>query len=360
MVGRRDRGLQSSRVLAMVVLAVWFSSLFPAVLGLKTTPGSPCTDICGKTGTTSNTTSSEITCLDSDFDTGKGSDFQKCISCQLESKHSDSGTGETDVDWALYNLRFSFTSCVFNHPAQVTNTTSPCPVACDGIRTAAEYDIGKPDSNSLDNWCSQPSFADNVVNTCTFCYNLTSNQVYQANFLESIRYNCHFQTPRGHAFNIAPSRIFTQVLLPSSMSLTTPGANSSNVNLGVVIALPILGFIIILLAVGACCFFFIRHRRKRVRENRMTNQLYARWNDPSMGTPKQGNGGWPAHDAYAAGGYGTGQGFGFVDNDGRGQEVGYGHDYSKHGFPQEINESGALPPHAVSSHGTEYDRKPPL
>lgn len=54
-------------------------------------------------------------------------------------------------------------------------------MACDGIRPAAEYDIGKPDVNSLDNWCSQPSFADNVVNQCTFCYNLTTTQVYLAN-----------------------------------------------------------------------------------------------------------------------------------------------------------------------------------
>lgn len=178
--------------------------------------------------------------------------------------------------------------------------------------------------------------------------------------LESIRYNCHFRTSTGRAFEVAPSRIFTQVLLPSSMSLTTPSANSSNVNLGVVIALPILGFVIILLGVGACCFFFIRHRRKRVRENRMTNHLYARWNDTTISTPNQGGGGWPAHDPYAAGGYGAGQGLGFVDTDGRGHEVGYGHAYSKPEYSQEINEAGALPPHAVSSHGIEYDRKPPL
>lgn len=86
----------------MVVLAVLFSSLFPVVLGLRTTSGSPCTEVCGKTGTTSNTTASEISCLDSEFTKStKGSEFEECISCQLESKHSDSSTGETDVNWAL-------------------------------------------------------------------------------------------------------------------------------------------------------------------------------------------------------------------------------------------------------------------
>lgn len=179
--------------------------------------------------------------------------------------------------------------------------------------------------------------------------------------LESIRYNCHFRTPTGSAFEVAPSRIFTSVLLPSSMSLTTPGANSSNVNLGIVIALPILGFIIILLGLGACCFFFVRYRRKRVRETRMTNHLYARWNDTTISTPKQESGGWPeAHNPYAAGAYNAGHGLGFVDNDGRGHEVGYGCDYSKQELSQGISEAGALPPHAVSSPEVEYDRKQPL
>lgn len=43
------------------------------------------------------------------------------------------------------------------------------------------------------------------------------------------------------------------------------------------------------------------------------------------------------HGAAAAG-YGYGPGFGFVDSDGKGQQIGYGHDYSKAGFQQEITE----------------------
>lgn len=168
--------------------------------------------------------------------------------------------------------------------------------------------------------------------------------------LESIRYNCHFSATVGYAFDISPSRIFTETLLPSSMSLSTPSASSaSGVNLGVVIALPILGFIIILVSLGTCCFFFIRHRRKRVRRNRYQSHLYDRWNDTTITTPKHNQGGWgwagqPGYSdddqaAAAAAADGYGHGFGFVDNDGRGHEVGYGHDYSKAGFQQEISEA---------------------
>lgn len=99
MLGLSDGSLRSSRMLAFVLAAILLNSPAPVVLGLKTTPGSPCTDVCG---TTANTTSSEIVCLDQSYDqlsVGKG--FQKCISCQLDSKFNDASTGESDVNWGL-------------------------------------------------------------------------------------------------------------------------------------------------------------------------------------------------------------------------------------------------------------------
>lgn len=99
MLGLSDGRLRSSRMLAFVLAAILLNTPAPVVLGLKTTPGSPCTDVCG---TTANTTSSEIVCLDQSYDqlsVGKG--FQKCISCQLDSKFNDASTGESDVNWGL-------------------------------------------------------------------------------------------------------------------------------------------------------------------------------------------------------------------------------------------------------------------
>lgn len=150
------------------------------------------------------------------------------------------------------------------------------------------------------------------------------------------------------------------------MSLSTPSAvTSPGVNLGVVVALPILGFVVILIALAGCCFFFIRWRRKRVRRNRYQSHLYDRWNDTTISTPKQSPNGWAwadpnvqggytdtSHQMHAAAaGYGYGPGFGFVDNDGRSHEVGYGHDYSKTAFQQEITET----PPSAHQHGTVSD-----
>ncbi|KAJ5206923.1 hypothetical protein N7491_002447 [Penicillium cf. griseofulvum] len=326
MFGLSDSSSGSSRMLAFVVAVILLNSPAPVVFGLKTTPGSPCTDVCGKT---TNTTSSEIACVDQSYNnTSVGKSFEKCISCQLDSEFHDMNTGESDVNWGLYNLRYAFSTCVFGFPDSISNVSSPCPVACDGVRLAVRTHIEDPDTSNLNSWCDTKSFADNVVNTCEFCYNLTTTQVYMANFLESIRYNCHFKTATGKPFNIAPTRIFSQSLLPSSLSLTTPGPDHSNLNLGLVIAVPIVGFLILVAALTVCCFFFIRHRRRKVRRNRQSSHMYNGWNGASGASPTSAQlqqQAWVEQQMYNSGGHGHGPGFGFVDNDGRGQELPYGH-----------------------------------
>ncbi|KGO75667.1 hypothetical protein PITC_030190 [Penicillium italicum] len=356
MLGLSDDGSRASRTLAFFLAVVLLNSPAPAVFALITTPGSPCTDVCGQTA---NTTSSEIVCADQSYSqTSVGKSFEKCISCQLDSKFNDENTGESDVNWGLYNLRYAFSTCVFGFPDLISNISTPCPVACDGVRLAVETNIEDPGTSNLDSWCDAPSFADNVVNTCEFCYNLTANQVYMANFLESIRYNCHFKTVTGDAFDIAPTRIFTQSLLPSSLSLTTSLPKLSKLDLGVIIAVPVVGFLILVVLVATGCYFFIRHRRKKARRNRQLVNPYNHWNGASL-TSAQQQQAWAEQQMYNSGGYGQGAGFGFVDNDGRGQELAYGHgqdqryqtqqyqqpfqDQDKPGFSQEIIEESAQP-----------------
>ncbi|GMF72332.1 unnamed protein product [Aspergillus oryzae] len=81
---------------ALIILC----QLVPLAVALRTAPGSPCANVCNKQST--NTTGSEITCLDTDFtSTSKGSQFKQCVDCQLRSTYSDPSSGETDVDWGL-------------------------------------------------------------------------------------------------------------------------------------------------------------------------------------------------------------------------------------------------------------------
>ena len=121
-------------------------------------------------------------------------------------------------------------------------------------------------------------------------------------------------------------------MLPeSSVYLLNPDDGGSGIdNLALVIALPILGFVILLCTLAVGCFFFIRWRRRKARKERASSHLHARWNDTTISTPAHG---WAQyHDMYspaiqqqgygagqAAGGMGPGGGFGFVDSDGRPQ-----------------------------------------
>ncbi|KAI2733978.1 hypothetical protein DTO012A8_10091 [Penicillium roqueforti] len=232
MIGLSGDSSLSSKMLAFVLAIVLVNSPALVVFGLKTTPGSPCTDVCG---TTTNTTSSEIACLDQSYNqTSVGKSFKNCISCQLDSEFNDAETGESDVNWGLYNLRYAFSTCVFGSPDSISNVSSPCPVACDGVRLAVETDVKSPDTSNLDSWCESPSFADNVVNTCEFCYNLTTTQVYMANCipnenlqpiappLKSLSHNAHckiLKPESGSGDRRANHSILNYRLIPRDMLL---------------------------------------------------------------------------------------------------------------------------------------------
>ncbi|KAI9931007.1 hypothetical protein ASPWEDRAFT_102057 [Aspergillus wentii DTO 134E9] len=327
MFGFLGLGPSSRSTMILVVAILLLSHFTPVVLGLSTAAGSPCESVCHRE--TTNTTSSEIVCLDRQYNgTTKGNNFQSCVDCQLKSSYVDSTTQETDVQWGLYNLRYAFTSCVYGFPQQVANISSPCVVSCDTLSPALNNNLLSPDESTFDTLCGSTAFADNVIDTCQFCYNLTTTQVYLANFLESIRYNCHIRNPTGTAFDISPGRIFTQSLLPSTLAFQNSGS-SGNTNLALVIALPIMGFVILVGASAMCCFFFIRWRRREARRKRHSDHLHARWHDTTITTP--GNWGeYPQEYPHQQGMYspamypgGYGPGFGFVDTDGHGQNVGY-------------------------------------
>ncbi|KAL4804304.1 hypothetical protein BDV18DRAFT_29511 [Aspergillus unguis] len=350
-----------------MVSAAWAVLLLGQVVsGLRTTPGSPCESSCSPRN---DTLPSEIVCADAEYaNTEAGRTFKECISCQLQSDFEDDATRQSDVEWGLYNLRYAFSACVYGFPEKVTNISNSCPVACEDLEPSLEFQLSDPSGENLETWCETASFADNEISECGQCYNLTSNeqipQVYLANFLESLRYNCHFETPTDEKFPITPSRIFSESLLPSSTA-NLISDNSGPNNLAIIIAMPILGFVILLCILALGCFFFIRSRRKKARRLRQPGHLHARWNDTGISTPQwamehpnqypnqyanqhpyaspypaQAQGMYnsppqnamyspqamytsPQHGYVTGATPGFGSGFGFVDSDGRGQEIGY-------------------------------------
>lgn len=87
-------------MMVAVTRAVWWLlPLATNIHALRTVVGSPCTSVCG---TTTNTTSNEIVCVDSYYNTTQtGRNFKSCVSCLLDSPFQNTTSGETDVDWGL-------------------------------------------------------------------------------------------------------------------------------------------------------------------------------------------------------------------------------------------------------------------
>lgn len=103
------------------------------------------------------------------------------VGCKLGSLYVISISSKMLTDGITDNLRFTLTSCLFGYPQQVVNMSSPCVVSCQDLDSALEYDVTTPSTLNFNTWCSASSFADNVIDQCEFCYNLTTNQIFMAN-----------------------------------------------------------------------------------------------------------------------------------------------------------------------------------
>ncbi|PYH36307.1 uncharacterized protein BO87DRAFT_453278 [Aspergillus neoniger CBS 115656] len=294
------------------------SHVAPPATALYVSEGSPCWDVCNDP---TNTTTSEIVCMDAAYnDTTTGKNFKDCVSCALNSTYTDPSGLVTDVDWGLYNLRYAFSACVYGYPAGVDSVSSQCLVSCQGLDSAIEFDLLTPNDINLRAWCSTSTFADNQIETCEFCYNLTETQVLMANFIEALRYDCHFPVPSQTAFPISPSLIFAQEQLPtySSDLLDTPSGGGVNYKLATLIGLPLMGFVILLFILTIGCVLGISWWRRQEREDEELRQ----WKAMAAENPWSE---YPPPEMYSQPQQITqyGSGFQVVDTDGRTHEVGY-------------------------------------
>ncbi|RAL15968.1 uncharacterized protein BO97DRAFT_315708, partial [Aspergillus homomorphus CBS 101889] len=268
----RSTSTWAAAAAALLLLLTYLAS---PVAALYATYGSPCYDVCSNP---TNTTSSEIVCLDESYNTtDTGRKFQECVSCELQSNYTDTKTQISDFSWGLYNLRFAFDTCVYGYPEDVDTVSTPCLVSCLGLSPVFEFELLHPNQNNLRAYCATGQFADNHIDTCSNCYNRTSTQGYLANFLEAMRYECHFPVPIDTAFPISPSDIFSEVQLPfySSDLLNSTAHDPVNYRLATLIGLPVMGFVIFVCLLVLGIFFCLGWRRRCVRRERASEQQ--RW-----------------------------------------------------------------------------------
>jgi hypothetical protein len=73
-----------------------------------------------------STSGAEITCADQDYASSTyGAAFQACLTCELSSTYVDPQSNMSDLQAALYNVRFALSWCLFGYDNN-TGVTDPC------------------------------------------------------------------------------------------------------------------------------------------------------------------------------------------------------------------------------------------
>jgi hypothetical protein len=101
--------------------------VLPVVVdSLLVVPSSPqCADLCGNT--LSATSGAEMTCDDPDYATSTyGATFKACLTCELSSTYYDPTTKQADLRWAIYNIRYALSWCLFGFDNNTKVANTPC------------------------------------------------------------------------------------------------------------------------------------------------------------------------------------------------------------------------------------------
>lgn len=78
-----------------------------------------------------------MTCNDAGYATSNyGVTYEACIACELNSTYYNPATQLSDLHWALYNMRYAVSSCLFGFD-NYTAVNTPCLtryVVCSYVR----------------------------------------------------------------------------------------------------------------------------------------------------------------------------------------------------------------------------------
>lgn len=185
-----------------VILFICFSLISCFTHALQVVPGSNCTAACTEHFRRTNTTSSDITCYDEDYNTtAVGNAFRDCVTCEFDSNTFDQQTNQTDLGWALCtygfgvykllrsllrdlgldNLRYAASWCMFDYPrSQFQEVSTPCNRTCGSIATALQTNLLTPNESHPYGYCRDPRFTLDAA-SCASCYSQVPNQRLLAN-----------------------------------------------------------------------------------------------------------------------------------------------------------------------------------
>jgi hypothetical protein len=253
-------------VLFFLLLAALHGSI---VAGLRVTPGSPCAAFCldddADASTKITTKNDEITCYDDEFSsTPEGQKFQRCLTCLQDSTFS--AAGESDVSWYLYNLRFSFSHCLFGPSSETGIGSNPCVTseACGALQEALKDGLSDPTAETEFEFCggNAGTLAGDSYDRCYSC--VAHDFHYLSNFLVALDAGCQQQPAPGAVLGINET-VFTdntiQVVDPSA-PMDGSAYESSGLTTAAIAGIAV-GAVVVLLFAVACGYMQFRKRKNR-------------------------------------------------------------------------------------------------
>jgi len=181
------------------------------------------------------------------------------------------------------NLRYTLSECMFAYPAEIVSVSSPCQILCQPLSVAVGHGIGRNVQNATEgivpnlDFCNDGFGPYDAINNCSFCYSFVPQQLFLANFLQTLQIACNQPPALGQTFYPDGRAIYNESAIPAQGPPGTTQTSSTGLNgwkLGLVIALPIVGSIMLFAASCFCCFKFTKKRRQRMAATGRMSKFY--------------------------------------------------------------------------------------
>ncbi|KAM5342556.1 hypothetical protein ACJ41O_013522 [Fusarium nematophilum] len=260
-----------------ILILILFSCLATA---LQVTPNSPCAQFCldspdldRSDPKSSSTRGKDIVCRDDDFKSkAQGQKFQRCLACLQDSTFKQGS--ESDQDWFLYNLRYSFDYCVFGFPNATGIDSSPCVTseACGPLAAALKQGITDPDDRKQYGYCDADGKAmlGDAYAKCYACVKADRTQTIVSNFLVALEAGCQQRPQPGKVVGLNDT-VFSE----TSIQMAEPSAsvvpeNKTALPNAAIAGIAVGGFVFLLLAAG-CIYMQYRKRKNRAARKRRSS-----------------------------------------------------------------------------------------
>jgi len=253
------------------------TALAPAVDGLQALVSSPCAVSCGNI--LGSTSGDELTCFDDSYGTTKGLVFQNCISCLVSSKYVDPISKQTDLQWALYNLRYAISWCLFGYPNNKEAGDTPCTTstACGPLEAGIEMDSLSPNASTY-SYCGL--LLESHVPNCHACLSQQSKQFYLTNMLTVLNGACTQQPTAGNTVSLEGT-IFSNEAMnvtdPTKAHVSSFNPNKGGLSLGAKVGIAIAAILAVLSIAGCCIICFGRRRRRKALAEHQQKSGYTTW-----------------------------------------------------------------------------------